>query len=318
PFEFRDLEGDGAAAGGTRCQRDDQCPQYFYCPEDLGTCQRPVPALISRYLLEIYNGQLAPSYRLPQIGDFLASRFRGFTFQVELGRSLIATAPHGTPVTRRFQLVGISDQAIPIGITVPLPYVRRWNRTFAGVRAGADYTSVVLTVRSKRDITPLAAYVKELGFEQGNRDAEQAGTAITIVTALFALLATVIISVAAIGIAHSFYAAVLERRRELGLMRAVGATRADIAALVLGEAAAVGLTGAILGVLAARGGAALVDLAAIRYLPPFPFKPESFFAFTGLLLGAALAFAVGFALLGALLPALRAARVDPAATLTSS
>ncbi|HEY3359003.1 MAG TPA: ABC transporter permease, partial [Polyangia bacterium] len=37
PFEFRDLEGDGAAAGGTRCQGDDQCPQYYYCPEDLGT-----------------------------------------------------------------------------------------------------------------------------------------------------------------------------------------------------------------------------------------------------------------------------------------
>jgi ABC-type antimicrobial peptide transport system permease subunit len=314
PFEFRDLE----TAQGQRCATDDECPRAQYCPTDLGVCQRPVPALISRYLLEIYNGQIAPSYRLPQIGDFLASQFRGFAFNVELGRSFIATAPRGTPVTRRFQLVGISDQAIPIGITVPLPYIQRWNRTYVGDREGADYTSVVLTVRSKRDITPLSAYVKELGFEQANRDAEQAGTAITLVTALFALLATVIISVAAINIAHSFFAAILERRREIGLMRAVGASRADIAALVLAEAGAVGLTGAVIGTLAARGGAALVDLAAARYLPPFPFKPDTFFAFTGVLVGGALTFAVGFALLGALWPALRAAQVDPASTLSAT
>jgi hypothetical protein len=315
PWGFRDFE---AEASARRCASDAECPMGAYCPTDLGTCQRPVPALISRYLLEIYNGQLAPSYHLPQVGDFLVSRFRGFIINVELGRSMIMTAPRGTPVVRRLQLVGISDQAIPVGVTVPIAYVQRWNREYAGERDGRDYTSIVLTVRSKRDITSLSAYVKQLGFEQANRDAEQAGTAITIVTALFALLATVIIAVAAIGIAHSFFAAILERRHEIGLMRALGATRGDIASMVLGEAAAVGLAGAVLGTLAARGAALLVDHAAARYLPPFPFKPDTFFAFTGVLAGGALAFAVAFALCGALLPALRAARMDPARTLSAS
>jgi hypothetical protein len=312
PFEFRDLED---ADRGAACAADGDCARGQYCPADLGVCTRPVPALVSRYLLEIYNGQLAPAYRLPRIGDFLASRLRGFTFNVELGRSFIASAPRGAPVVRRFQLVGISDQAIPVGVTVPLPYVQRWNRTYVGEREGTDYTSIALTVRSKRDLTPLAAYVKDLGFDQANRDAEQAGTAITIVTALFALLATVIISVAAVGIAHSFFAAVLERRREIGLMRALGATRGDIAALVLGEAAAVGVVGGGFGLLAARGAAALANFVAARYLPPFPFKPESFFEFSGSLVALALAFAVAFALVGAGLPALRAARTDPATTL---
>ena len=312
PFEFRDLEQPGSP-----CTADADCAPGLYCPADLGTCQRPVPVLVSRYLVEIYNGQIARSHHLPQISDFLVSRLRGFTFNAELGQSMITSAPRGRPVVRRMQLVGVSEHAIPIGITVPIDYVRRWNRTFAGEQQGSDYTSIVVKVRSKRDLTPLAAHVKALGFDQADRDAEQAGLAVTIVTALFALLAMVIISVAAINIAHTFFAQVLERRRELALMRAVGATRGDVAQLVLGEAAAVGLVGAVVGLLGARLFAALADLAARRLLPPFPFKPETFFAFSWPLVLSAVCFAVAFALAGAVWPAVRAARLDPAASLSA-
>ena len=310
PHHFADLERPGSA-----CTSDADCKSWEYCPADLQTCQQPVPFLLSRYLLEIYNGQISRSHGMPQVNDFIVNRLRGFTVNVELGRSMIKSAPRGRPVVRRMQFVGISEHAIPIGLTVPIEYVKRWNRMYAGDREAADYTTIEVTVRSKRDLTPLAAYIKAEGFDQADSGAEQAGLAITIVTALFALLATVIISVAAINIAHTFFAQVLERRRELGLLRAVGATRADVALLVLGEAGAVGLTGALAGLLVARGVAALADLAATRWLPSFPFKPDSFFAFSAPLVLLALGFAVGFALVGALWPALRAARLDPAAAL---
>jgi putative ABC transport system permease protein len=312
PYEFGYLEQPGPP-----CAADAECPRGQYCPADLRTCQRPIPALVSRRLVEIYNGQIAPSHNLPQIGDFLLSRLRGFTFNVELGRSMISTAPRGRPVVRRMQLVGVSEHAIPIGLTVPLGYVRRWNRTYAGDAAGRDYTSIEVTVRAQRDLTPLAAYAKSLGFDQADRNAEQAGVAITIVTALFALLATVIISIAAINISHTFFAQVLERRRELALMRAMGATRGDLALLILGEAGAVGVAGAVTGLLVARGLALLADYAAARWLPPFPFKPETFFSFSVALWLGAVGFAIGFALVGALVPALRAARLDPAASLSA-
>jgi len=50
---------------------------YDWLPRNLGTCQRPVPVLVSRYLVEIYNGQIARSHNLPQISDFIVSRLRG-------------------------------------------------------------------------------------------------------------------------------------------------------------------------------------------------------------------------------------------------
>jgi hypothetical protein len=58
---------------------------------------------------------------------------------------------------------------------------------------------------------------------------------------------------AALGMVNTTVMSVLERRRELGLLRAVGATRRQIGAIVVGEAALVGLLGALLGAAAGIG-----------------------------------------------------------------
>jgi ABC-type antimicrobial peptide transport system permease subunit len=111
---------------------------------------------------------------------------------------------------------------------------------------------------------------------------------------------------------------VRERTREIGILRAVGATRGDVAAVVLAEAAATGLAGGVVGVLLALGAAALLDRVARKGLPDFPFKPPSFFHFeaTHVVLGIAVALAA--ALVGAFFPARAAARLDPAKALTES
>jgi len=59
------------------------------------------------------------------------------------------------------------------------------------------------------------------------------------------------------------------------------------------------------------GGALLVDWLARTRLPAFPFKPETFFAFPVWIGVGALAAGLAAALLGALVPARRAVRVDP-------
>ena len=66
-----------------------------------------------------------------------------------------------------------------------------------------------------------------------------------------------------INIAHNFFMQVTERRRELGLLRAVGATQADVRRVVLGEAGLIGLIGGILGVLLGIGLARIVDYGSV-------------------------------------------------------
>jgi ABC-type antimicrobial peptide transport system permease subunit len=107
----------------------------------------------------------------------------------------------------------------------------------------------------------------------------------------------------------------MERRRELGLLRAVGATKRDVRRLVLVEATAVGLVSGVVGVGTAVLTAAILDRAAGTLLPDFPFRPDTYFAFPWWLPTAGVALSVIFCVLGAAVPAIRAGQVSPARAL---
>jgi putative ABC transport system permease protein len=59
----------------------------------------------------------------------------------------------------------------------------------------------------------------------------------------------VVVLVAALGVVMALLISVLQRRREMGLLRAIGASRAQVVYLVLAEACIMGIFGSILGVL---------------------------------------------------------------------
>ncbi len=310
------------------CSADTECATGEYCPWDTHRCETPVPAVISPFLIEIYNGTIAKAHGLPQIGSLLASRFRGITFTGELGRSFLGPnvgrllgglggqiTTNAEPHQRKIMLVGVSRAASPLAISVPIEYVRAWNREYAGEAASRELSSVVAIVKKGARSTALIAFARSRGYDLADSGAEQAGLAITLVTLLFALVSLAILLVAGMNIAHSFFRAVAERRRELGLLRALGATERDLASLLLTEAAALGVVGGLLGVLVAWLSATAIDLAAHRFVPDFPFKPDSFFVFSFGVLAIGMGASLLACLLGALLPARLAARVDPAAAL---
>ena len=75
------------------------------------------------------------------------------------------------------------------------------------------------------------------------------GTILNILTAFLVGVAGISLLVGAIGIATTMYTSVLERTREIGVMKAVGARNKDILTLFLIESGLIGLIGGILGVL---------------------------------------------------------------------
>ena len=100
-------------------------------------------------------------------------------------------------------------------------------------------------------------------------------------------------------------------------MRAIGASRRDIRVLILGEAGLIGLFGGALGNLLALAMSGLANKLAGRYLAGIPFRPDDLFVFSPALVVGSVGFALVFCLLGAFLPANRAARMDPARVLSS-
>jgi len=144
---------------------------------------------------------------------------------------------------------------------------------------------------------------------------ERLANVITTVTLLFLLIALVIVIISAINIAHNFFMQVAERRREIGLMRAIGATRGDVRNMFIGEAAAIGLVAGILGVLLGVGLGYLGDMALSNRAEDMPFKPDSFFDFQWWIALTGLGVAVFFSVIGGALPARKAARMQPAQAL---
>ena len=126
------------------------------------------------------------------------------------------------------------------------------------------------------------------------------------VNALFLILGGVSLLVGAIGIANVTLVSVMERRGEIGLRRAVGATRRHIAGQFLAESSALGLIGGIIGTSA--GVLTIVAVSAVRDWSPvlqpwLPFAAPVLGALIGLLAGT--------------YPAWKAASTEPIAALRS-
>ena len=123
---------------------------------------------------------------------------------------------------------------------------------------------------------------------------------------LFLGLGAVALLVGAIGVANIMVISVLERRSEIGLRRALGATRGQIRAQFLAEAILLSLAGGAAGVIT---GAAATAAYARGHGEPVVIPPQAW--------AGGLAAAVIIGALAGLLPAIRAARLSPTQALWS-
>ena len=266
---------------------------------------------MSPYVVELYNSAFRRSYGLPKINP---DSFIGLAFEMDFGASTLRPSAM-PPIRERMRLAGVSDKAIPLGVTLPLEEVRRLNMALDSPAAGERYHSAVIEVRTKDTVPTVIDAVESMGLEVRDRGARRAALAVAVIMAVLVLVGGVLIASAAAHIMHVFYLVVMVRRREIGLLRAVGARRGDIRGLIVAEAAVVGLAAGLLGLIAAMGAGAAANVFAISRLPDFPFKPDSFFAFSPWLLASVLAVAIVACVVGALPPAFRAASGDPSEAL---
>ena len=143
----------------------------------------------------------------------------------------------------------------------------------------------------------------------------KAAQVILSIEAVFTLISLVIVAIASLNISQLFFMLVTQRRREIGLLRALGASPMDIRLVTFGEATVIGLIGGTLGVIAGWVASLGVDLL-VESLPRFPYKPESLFVFPWWTALVGIGVAVTFCIFGAFYPGREAARQEPAEALT--
>jgi len=126
-----------------------------------------------------------------------------------------------------------------------------------------------------------------------------------LVQGILLLLASISVIVGAIGIMNTMLMAVLERTREIGAMKAIGATNSRILSIFLTEAALLGLAGGSVGVVIGYLIAFGVSVVAQGFGFGLPIVPDPVVIALGMLVSMLVGMASGF------VPARRAALMDP-------
>jgi len=141
---------------------------------------------------------------------------------------------------------------------------------------------------------------------------EQIRTVFLILDSVLGLLGGISLLVASFGIANTMIMSILERTREIGIMKAIGAEDHEIKLIFFFEAAVIGFTGGILGSLLAWGLDGIANRLAYRFiLKPQGASYVDFFSLPPYLWLGAILFALVISIVAALYPAARAARIDP-------
>ena len=175
------------------------------------------------------------------------------------------------------------------------------------------YSTLIARVSGAGKVDSVEQAIKKLGFNTFSiLDATKSLRRFFAILDLFlGIFGSLALTVASIGIINTLVMAILERRREIGIMKAVGASDSDVRGLFFAEAGAMGLLGGVFGVTLGWSIGRVINFGTNVYLKRQGFAPENIWAVPLWLVGLALVFAVVVSLLSGLYPASRAARLDP-------
>lgn len=266
-------------------------------------------------------------------------------FGLPLEEDISSDAEGDALVAKKFRIVGVLNSQVKEGagqggvrglfpgarIYIPLPAARQWSIEHrgpmnqvalalareSGSLSNSDnegYDSATIRVNDPLVLTDVRKRLQELGFASFSivDQLEQFRTVFLIIDSVLGLLGGISLLVASFGIANTMIMSILERTREIGIMKAIGAEDREIKLIFFVEAAVLGLAGGVIGVL----GAWAIDAIANRLAYRFILKPQGasfvdFFSLPLWLSLGAILFALIVSILAALYPAARAARIDP-------
>ena len=179
--------------------------------------------------------------------------------------------------------------------------------------ASPSYSALIVRVDDPARVQPTQDAIKKLGFRTFSLlDATKSLRRVFVILDLFlAIFGSVALIVASLGIINTLVMSVLERRREIGILKALGASDADVKRLFFVEAGVMGVAGGAFGVLLGWLIGRAINFGTNVYLSRQELPHETIVLLPLWLIAGAIFFAVAVSLLSGIYPAARAARLDP-------
>ncbi|MFA6305394.1 MAG: ABC transporter permease [Candidatus Gracilibacteria bacterium] len=279
-------------------------------PEIWEKTEEPYPAILPRKILELYNLSVASPQSLPLLSEkdligkeiIFYPRYSTFFGSSENDKSDKIT----------LKIVGFSDKASLLGPTIPIDTLKTINRYYAPT-GNNSYTQLFVETLDQNKTVQVAKEIEtlDLSTQYFTKDMKEIQAKISYLSIGLGLITLIILLLSAIAIISTFLSQIAERKKELGLLRALGATRKQIKLLIMSEAGFIGFIGSIFGIGMGILAATIFDKYAIAELKNTIALPETLFLITPNIIIATLAFGVCLSIFTAYIPARFASKVDP-------
>jgi len=218
-----------------------------------------------------------------------------------------------------FEVIGVLEKSSNFQINQVILMIEKDMKELLDIDNEIDM--IVVQVESKDRINEVAKNIelkirKDRKLKEGEDDfsvqtptqaISSVNTILDIINLIVTGIAAISLIVGGIGIANTMYTSVLERTREIGVMKAIGAKNSDILWIFLIESGLLGFVGGVMGALLGLGLAFLVTMIANSAFSGLNFKIN----LDWILLFGSVAFAFFVGVISGVLPALQASKLKP-------
>ncbi len=263
-------------------------------------------------------GEITPVEMPGQIVIAAGALPQGVDAATVVGRELavVLRSPRGESQRFPLRVIGVSnlEQNDVQATAADMAAMKGWWFNTPDYLATQGYDTAVLRATDVAAASQLVRSLRTAGYRVQSLELilEQANRVFAVINVMLASVGGLALFVASLGIVNTMLMAIYERTREIGTLKAIGASRGDIRGLFMLEAGMIGLLGGALGIL----GGWLVGILLNQVIGWYIERERlpiaaTFFVTPWWLALAALGFAALIGILAGLYPAARAARLDP-------
>lgn len=270
-----------------------------------------LPIVVSERILDIYNTSLAESTGLPRLSK---EGLIGREMNIVFGESSFFNSNSEDMERVPARIVAFSNTAPVMGITIPLHEAEKVLQKFQNVEEeDFKYTSIYLQTTDAALNEEIEAKIEEKGFSVFTLQEAQKtiNQVIWYVKKLVQVMGGIVLLIALSSVSMTLLMSVMERKQEIGILRALGMQRRSVAILVLFEGILIGIVAYALGMMIAFSAIEVTDYFLVKLTPDVAFKPASFFSVEWNQALFSFCFILFFVLMASFFPARKASRLDP-------
>jgi len=246
-------------------------------------------------------------------------------------RMVLSPGDQALPVARqsyRFAIAGVAErmpfggmgdayiQPEAAGAMRKLSLTSIWE-FFRPAGEAADYSMITVKVRSPKDIATVKKELESRGLRTFAwiDQLDQMRTGFLIMDMFLLAVGMIGVTVASLGIVNTMVMSILERYKEIGIMKAIGAGDKDVKKIFFFESGVIGFVGGVFGLALGWMVSTVINQVVNHFIAKQGVPYMSYFSFPWWLCLGAVAFSVLVSLIAGIYPTLRAARVDPVVAL---